>query len=35
MELNNFNKDKKLRRKKPLDLGKMMYGKVPTQAKEL
>ena len=35
MELTNFNKDKKLRRKAPLDLGNMMYGKVPPQAKEL
>ncbi|HMD00907.1 MAG TPA: DnaB-like helicase N-terminal domain-containing protein, partial [Ferruginibacter sp.] len=35
MELTNFNKDKKLRRKAPVDLGTMMYGKVPPQAKEL
>ena len=35
MELTNFNKDKKLRRKTPVDLGTMMYGKVPPQAKEL
>src|SRR6187549_666188 len=35
MELTNFNKDKKLRRKTPLDLGNMMFGKVPPQAKEL
>src|SRR5882757_691356 len=35
MELTNFNKDKKLRRKAPMDLGSMMYGKVPPQAKEL
>ena len=35
MELTNFNKEKKLRRKAPLDLGNMMYGKVPPQAKEL
>src|SRR6195952_3806971 len=35
MELTNFNKDKKLRRKAPVDLGTMMYGKVPPQAKDL
>ena len=35
MELTNFNKDKKLRRKAPVDLGNMMFGKVPPQAKEL
>ncbi|MFZ1454308.1 MAG: DnaB-like helicase N-terminal domain-containing protein, partial [Ferruginibacter sp.] len=35
MELTNFNKDKKLRRKAPVELGSMMYGKVPPQAKEL
>ena len=35
MELTNFNKDKKVRRKAPLDLNAMMYGKVPPQAKEL
>ena len=35
MELTNFNKDKKLRRKAPVDLGTMMFGKVPPQAKEL
>jgi replicative DNA helicase len=35
MELTNFNKDKKLRRKTPLDLGNMIYGKIPPQATEL
>lgn len=35
MELTNFNKDKKTRRKSPLDLSSVMYGKVPPQAKEL
>src|SRR3982750_2341734 len=35
MELTNFNKDKKLRRKAVPDLSSMMYGKVPPQAKEL
>ncbi|HNN72042.1 MAG TPA: DnaB-like helicase N-terminal domain-containing protein, partial [Ferruginibacter sp.] len=35
MELTNFNKDKKLRRKAPVDLGTMVFGKVPPQAKEL
>jgi replicative DNA helicase len=35
MELTNYNKDKKLRRKAVPDLSTMMYGKVPPQAKEL
>jgi len=35
MELTNYNKDKKLRRKAIPDLNTMMYGKVPPQAKEL
>jgi replicative DNA helicase len=35
MELTNYNKDKKLRRKAVPDLSSMMYGKVPPQAKEL
>src|SRR6201988_2057897 len=35
MELTNYNKDKKLRRKTPVDVGSMMYGKVPPQSKEL
>src|SRR6195952_4327646 len=35
MELTNFNKDKKTRRKAIPDLNSMMYGKVPPQAKEL
>ena len=35
MELTNFNKDKKARRKAIPDLSSMMYGKVPPQAKEL
>src|SRR5258705_8966505 len=35
MELTNFNKDNQLRRKAPVELGSMMYGKVPPQAKEL
>ena len=35
MELTNYNKEKKLRRKSPPDLTSMMYGKVPPQAKEL
>lgn len=35
MELINFNKDKKLRRKDPVDFVNMIYGKVPPQAKEL
>lgn len=35
MELTNYNKDKKLRRKALPDLSTMVYGKVPPQAKEL
>lgn len=35
MELPNYNKDKKLRKKNVPDLSSMMYGKVPPQAKEL
>jgi len=35
MELTNYNKDKKLRRKAIPDISSMMYGKVPPQAKEL
>ncbi|MDB5222671.1 MAG: dnaB [Chitinophagaceae bacterium] len=36
MDLTNLNKDRKTRRKSgSLDLGTMMYGKVPPQAKEL
>src|SRR5450432_2062565 len=35
MELTNLNKDRKLRRKSPLDISTMMFGKVPPQAKEL
>ncbi|MEJ7589711.1 MAG: DnaB-like helicase N-terminal domain-containing protein, partial [Ferruginibacter sp.] len=35
MDLTNLNKDRKIRRKPSLDLGNMVYGKVPPQAKEL
>ncbi|MBI5372596.1 MAG: replicative DNA helicase [Sphingobacteriales bacterium] len=35
MELPNINKDRKTRRKSTLDLGTMVYGKVPPQAKDL
>ena len=35
MELTNLNKDRRNRRKSPLDLGTMVYGKVPPQAKDL
>nr|MBA3675060.1 replicative DNA helicase [Chitinophagaceae bacterium] len=36
MDLTNLNKDRKARRKSgSLDLGTMMYGKVPPQAKDL
>jgi replicative DNA helicase len=35
MDLSNLNKDRKQRRKSTLDLGTMVYGKVPPQAKDL
>ncbi len=35
MDLTNINKDRKVRRKSSIDLGSMVYGKVPPQAKEL
>ncbi|MEO5889012.1 MAG: replicative DNA helicase [Ferruginibacter sp.] len=35
MDLTNLNKDRKTRRKSSLDLGSMVFGKVPPQAKEL
>jgi replicative DNA helicase len=35
MDLTNLNKDKKTRRKSSIELGPMVYGKVPPQAKEL
>jgi replicative DNA helicase len=35
MELTNFNKDKKLRRKPFPETGNMIFGKIPPQAKEL
>lgn len=35
MELPQINKDRKARRKAPLDLNTMVYGKVPPQSKEL
>src|ERR1700712_2699608 len=35
MEFTNLNKDRKIRRKSPVDLGSMVFGKVPPQAKEL
>ena len=35
MDLTNLNKDRKSRRKSSLDLGTMVYGKVPPQAKDL
>lgn len=35
MELTNLNKDRRNRRKSPVDLGTMVYGKVPPQAKDL
>jgi replicative DNA helicase len=35
MDLTNLNKDRKARRKPSLDLGSMVFGKVPPQAKDL
>ena len=35
MELTNLNKERKTRRKPTLDMGNMVFGKVPPQAKEL
>lgn len=35
MELTNLNKDRRTRRKNPVDLSTMVYGKVPPQAKDL
>lgn len=35
MDLTNLNRDRKNRRKAPVDLSTMVYGKVPPQAKEL
>src|SRR3954469_25335116 len=35
MDLANLNRDKKNRRKTPLDLSTMIYGKVPPQARDL
>ncbi len=35
MEFTNLNKDRKTRRKSPADLGGMVFGKIPPQAKEL
>ena len=35
MDLANLNKDRKTRRKSSLELGTMVFGKVPPQAREL
>ena len=35
MEFTNLNKDRKARRKNPIDMGSMVFGKVPPQAKDL
>ncbi len=35
MEFTNLNKDRKARRTGPIDMGSMVFGKVPPQAKEL
>ena len=35
MDLSNLNKDRKARRKPTLDMGNMVFGKVPPQSKDL
>jgi replicative DNA helicase len=35
MDLTNINKDRKVRRRASVDLGTMVFGKIPPQAKEL
>ena len=35
MDLTNLNKDRKARQKRPLDVGGLVFGKVPPQAREL
>src|SRR4029077_15018957 len=35
MDLSNLNKDRKTRRKPTLDMGNMVFGKVPPQSKDL
>jgi replicative DNA helicase len=35
MDLTNLNRDRKTRRKTPIDLSTMVYGKVPPQARDL
>ena len=35
MDLTNLNKDRKQKRRSSFDLGTMVYGKVPPQAKDL
>jgi hypothetical protein len=35
MDLTNLNRDRKTRRKSPIDISTMVYGKVPPQAKDL
>ena len=35
MDLTNLNKDRKPRRKSSADLGSMVFGKIPPQAREL
>lgn len=35
MEFTNLNKDRKVRRKSAVDLGTMVFGKIPPQSKEL
>lgn len=35
MDLTNMNKDRKQRKQSPMDIGTMVYGKVPPQAKDL
>ncbi|RYY57650.1 MAG: replicative DNA helicase [Chitinophagaceae bacterium] len=35
MDVTNFNRDRKQKRKSAIDMGTMVYGKIPPQAKEL
>ena len=35
MEITNLNKDKKFKKKPNVDLGSMVFGKIPPQSKEL
>jgi replicative DNA helicase len=35
MEITNLNKDRKFKKKPSVDLGSMVFGKIPPQSKEL